>query len=391
MPAVAAAVLTAAAALSACGSAATGMNTAISSGSPTVTSHKSGDPRILIVGDSITNGILGDYTWRYRLWQDLSGTNAQFVGHRTGTENIYDDPVDVASVNGQHGPADNYANPTDGYYNSSVEPLFLRGGDHHDALWGWTYFYAKEYVAQDVSAYHPGYLLIELGFDDLAWRGSKPSTMLADAKILVGSVRAVDPAIRILIANVVTRTPLPNLPHLNANIEEYNAGLAAAVPGWSTARSPVKLVNVSSIYNPSSDSYDGLHPNGEGEYVIADAFADVLARDFGLGHVPGPPPSSVPGITLTTPASLNAVTSASAVLLRWSHVYGATYYRVFKRDVTGNPSPLPAFSELPEILPGDHWYAALGTAGHTYQYEVAAVRGSSESGLSTPVKVTVPS
>lgn len=388
-----AAALAVTAVLPACGNATTGVNSlpTLSSASPSVASQKSGGAKILIVGDSITNGILGDYTWRYRLWQDLSGTNAEFVGHRTGTENIYDDPADLAAVNGQRGPADNYANPTDGYYNSSVDPLFLQGGDHHDSLWGWTYHLAKGYVAQDVSAYKPNYLLIELGFDDLAWRGSKPPAILADAKTLIASVRAVDPAIRILIANVITRTPLPNLPHLDSNIEAYNAGLAAAVPGWSTARSPVKLVDISSGYNPATDTYDGAHPNGEGEYVIADAFASTLARDFGLGHIPGPPPSSVQGITVTAPASVSTSTSAGGMLLQWSRVYGATFYRVFRRDVTGNPSPAPAFTELPEILPGDHWYARLGVAGHTYQYEVAAARGSSDSTPSAPVTLTIPS
>jgi serine protease len=104
-------------------------------------------PKILIVGDSISNGMLGDYTWRYRLWQHLDGSTntAQFVGHRTGTENIYDDPVDLATVNGEIPPTNNYGNPTDGYYNSSIDSTFAGlGGSYHDALWGWTYNLAKE-------------------------------------------------------------------------------------------------------------------------------------------------------------------------------------------------------------------------------------------------------
>jgi len=101
----------------------------------------SSGPKILIVGDSISNGMLGDYTWRYRLETNLLASNTlfQFVGHRTGTENIYDDPGDLAAVNGQQAPADNYGDPTDGYYNSNMNGACDLGDCAHDALWGWSY------------------------------------------------------------------------------------------------------------------------------------------------------------------------------------------------------------------------------------------------------------
>lgn len=381
----------------ACGSASSGVSglpTAADSapaGPESAPPGNAGGPTILIVADSLGAGMLGDYTWRYRLWQDLQSVHAGFVGHRTGTENIYDDPADLATVSGHTPPPDNYADPMDGYYNKSVDPEFLRSGDHHDALWGWTYRLAKDYAAQDVSAYRPDYLLVELGFDDLAFGAAAPDAMLADAKALVHNARMADPNIKILLANVVTRTPLPALPDLDPTIATFNANLAAAVPGWSTGKSPVKLVNISSGYNSSTDSYDGVHPNGEGEYVIADGFATVLAQDFGVGHVPGPPPASVPGVTLTAPASAKASISGGEIVLQWSRVYGASGYNVFRREITGNPSPLPAFTELPSQVQGDHWFAGSGLPGHTYQYQVASARGSTESSPSSLVTLTVPS
>jgi hypothetical protein len=349
-------------------------------------------PKIMIVGDSITSGDLGDYTWRYRLWQDLRSANPQFVGHWTGTENFYDDPVYLAEVNGTPPPASDYANPEDGYYNSNVDPSFISsGGDTHDALWGWTYHVAKGYIANDVSAYRPNYLLVALGYDDLAFNGSVSGT-LADAKTFITNARAADPGIRILIGNVVHRTPLPAFPNLDSTITTYDNDLAAAVHGWSTRQSPVRLVDISSVYDPSVDAYDGLHPNGVGEYVIGDAFATAMAKDFGVGTVPGPPPSSVPGIALTAPGSLVGSMSGKGPLLQWGHVYGAGGYDLYERDVTGNPSPLPPFTEMPLLIPvpGDHWYAGWGAPGHTYQYEVTAVHGSSQSGPSSPVTLTMP-
>jgi hypothetical protein len=149
-------------------------------------------------------------------------------------------------------------------------------------------------------------------------------------------------------------------------------------------------VDISSGYDASTMSYDGLHPNGEGEYEIADAFATALANDYGLGSVPGAPPPSVPGIAMTTPTSVSASISQTGVLLQWSHVYGATGYKILERDITFNPSPLPAFTELPIPLPGDHWNAGWGAPAHTYQYEIKASRGSDESGASSPVTLTMP-
>ena len=347
--------------------------------------------KILVVGDSISNGMLGDYTWRNRLAENLgdSNTSVQFVGHRTGTENIYDDPADLDTISGQQPPDDNYANPTDGYYNGEIDPTCSLGLCAHDALWGWSFNVAKNHIAADVSTYQPNYMLIELGFNDLAFLNT-PSGTLADAKTLIDNARAVDPTVKVLIANVVTRAPLCGFDNLNSSIATYNNDLAAAVPGWSTSQSPVKLVDVSSGYNSSTMTYDGLHPNGLGEYEIADAFTTVLADDFGLGADPGPPPTSVPGITLSTPPSISASTGSTGVLLQWSRVYGASGYKIFERDITGSPSPLPAFSELPLPIPGDHWLSGWGTAGHTYQYEVASARGNTETGPSGPVTLTMP-
>lgn len=42
--------------------------------------------KLMFVGDSITHGQEGDYTWRYRLWEWLKDSNVhfQFVGPYTG-------------------------------------------------------------------------------------------------------------------------------------------------------------------------------------------------------------------------------------------------------------------------------------------------------------------
>ena len=68
--------------------------------------------------------------------------------------------------------------------------------------------------------------------------------------------------------------------------------LADAVWTLGTAQSPVTVVDINSPWDYSRDTYDGLHPNVRGEYVIAKAFADAISRDWGLGSSFGSIPAS---------------------------------------------------------------------------------------------------
>jgi hypothetical protein len=63
--------------------------------------------------------------------------------------------------------------------------------------------------------------------------------------------------------------------------------LADAIPSWSTANSPVALVDWRGNYSCGLDScsagYDGLHPNALGEYQIAQALERTLHNSYRLG------------------------------------------------------------------------------------------------------------
>jgi hypothetical protein len=48
---------------------------------------------------------------------------------------------------------------------------------------------------------------------------------------LRGHARAVDPTVKVLIANVVTRAPLCGFDNINSTIATYSSDLASAVPG----------------------------------------------------------------------------------------------------------------------------------------------------------------
>src|SRR4051794_32428419 len=104
------------------------------------------DPlRILVVGDSMTQGSSGDWTWRYRLWRHLTdaGLAIDFVGPRT---DLYDN---VADQLGDH---------------SYVDAAF---DQDHAAKWGLSLaFMAADpptgigwSIDELVAAYHPDVVL----------------------------------------------------------------------------------------------------------------------------------------------------------------------------------------------------------------------------------------
>jgi lysophospholipase L1-like esterase len=316
----------------------------------------------MIVGDSISQGLEGDHTWRYRLRQHLSstGANVNFVGPYTGTTQL---PIAL--------PA--------GWPDVAVPPVFdgaYRGGlsfdSDHFAQWGRQAHQAKDDIQTRVRQYRPDYLLVELGFNDLGWGVSNAAGLTADIKALIANARAAKPDIKILVANVVHRTPLPNLPGLDALINSYNSGLAAALQSVNTSASPVRLVDISSAYSPTADTYDGLHPNGLGDYKIARAFAGVLSGQFGLGGAFGAIPSSVPKLIPERPSMIFATPTDAGITVSWSHSFGASGYWFWMRDVTNGES----FQRLPLPIPADSWKLTWVQVGHTYEFKVVPSRGN---------------
>lgn len=216
---------------------------------------------IMAIGDSITHGLEGDYTWRYRLANhfEAKGVKADFVGPHQGTNRI---------PNAQ--PA--------GFPTISAPPVFDGAyRDHktfdsdHFGQWGRQASQAKGDIWGSVGRYRPRYLLVTLGFNDLAWGNRGSAGLVTDMTELIVDAQLVNPGVKILVANVVHRTPLVNAPNLNAAITDYNARVGAMVAGLNSAQKPVRLVDIDSGYNPAADAYDGLHPNGIGEYKIAQA------------------------------------------------------------------------------------------------------------------------
>lgn len=333
--------------------------------------------RVMVVGDSISQGLEGDYTWRYRIAEHFARTGAtvDFVGPWGGTH--------VVQAEYPPGWQDGASNPPvrDGAYRPGIS-----FDSEHLTQWGWSMRAAKDVIAGQVAAHKPQYLLVELGFNDIAWGINNPRSLIEDLRWFIFNARSAKPDLRIVVGNVVQRTPLAALPALPAAIAEYNNLLFREVMAVNNPTSPVLLADIDGLYDENRDTWDGLHPNTRGELVIAKAFADPLAQWLGLGGAYGAlPAAGPPELPVGAPAAISATPVGENVRVSWRHVFGAAGYLLYQRNATrGEP-----FKALPLPIGADSWLVELVPAGHRVEFYVRTVRGErNQSGNSAVAGAT---
>jgi lysophospholipase L1-like esterase len=131
-----------------------------------------------------------------------------------------------------------------------------------------------------LAANTPDIVLMHLGTNDM-WGGYIPlATKLTAFTKLVGQMRAANPAMKIIVAQII-----PMSAAACATCPADVAALNNALPGWaaglSTAASPVVLADLWTGYDAVADNADGVHPNDAGYQKMADAWYPVLARVLG--------------------------------------------------------------------------------------------------------------
>lgn len=350
---------------------------------------RAGSQRVMIVGDSMTQGADGDWTWRYRMWQwaRSQGLNWNFVGPYTGTI-----PADVDQGPPQPPPLQ-AAPPSDkwapvvnsGGYSKDCDPAFTQaGGWNHFSVWG-------RAVAFDISnppnsntpllqgmvqQYQPDILLVHLGFNDLGWFYSDASGLLQNMGTLVQQARNAQPNIKIVIANVVQRSWISRQ-DLVDNTNYYNAHIGALIDQWNTAQSPIRLAHLSEIYgcgpNDCPAGYDGLHPDALGDFQVARAFSLTLADNTAAFQLPGgisalQIPNPVPLRPVPVPSNLKVVTSPQGVTATWDPVFGAYSYNI-QTSLDGNTWTTASTR-------GPRWDTHWPGDGLTYYFRVSTSCGN---------------
>lgn len=286
--------------------------------------------RIMLAGDSMTQGANGDRTWRYHLWNHLSPhvEELDFVGP-------YSDPAsrdmilpvptaeDEATPSPDGDPAGDYRE--DGADGTAPEPGPSAPGERipqdgavwpgadgdpdtaeyrdpdfdqdHNALWGRTLRDASSSIREDVRVHRPDVLCVMLGVNDLLW----PVTMEEMEYRLRGYVEAAreaNPHLRVVLAETVPIALAESDEGFALRVYAYNVLIREVAADMSTERSPVISLDVAGgeDWDPAADTYDGTHPNARGEVKIAAAFADALAEGYGIGRpYPRPLPTASAG------------------------------------------------------------------------------------------------
>ncbi|MGY1498813.1 GDSL-type esterase/lipase family protein [Streptomyces sp. QTS52] len=217
--------------------------------------------RLMPVGDSMTIGSAGEHTWRYRLWQHLRETYGgpfRIVGPR---EALYDKATDTA---------DSY---------EYADPDFPRA---HLAGWGEGWHHMTPLIADAVHAHKPDVLLVSLGLIDLGFYTDADQTA-DNARLFVAEARRSNPRIAIALLPVIPNVRAETDPPFAAQVTRFNELLAKTAADLAEPRSPLLLASPPPSYDIHHDTYDGTHPNANGEHKIAGAFADSLHEAWDLG------------------------------------------------------------------------------------------------------------
>jgi lysophospholipase L1-like esterase len=324
---------------------------------PVSPAHAAAAAKIMIVGDSISQGSTGDWTWRYRLAQHLTaaGTAYDLVGPRT---DLFDRATNA------HGSQ------------QYVDGAFDR---QHAAKWGEMIGFAKERIAADVTSSGAQLLLVHLGINDLAWGGTAAAAE-ASLRAFVANARSANPTLRMIFGAVLPNETAVNDAALRSKINDYNSRLSAVAAALSTRSSPINVLGAASGWNPATDTYDGTHPNPRGEYRIAANYADGLRTYAGIGRAFG----AIPSVPLFgAPDSLTATPGTFQATLTWSAVAGATGYYVWQRNATAGQE----WVQLPYPLTATRWTAQMLTVGDTWQYRIQPVRVRDLGGFSPTASV----
>lgn len=316
--------------------------------------HAAGTLRVLITGDSLTQGWNGDYTWRYRLDREFrrQGVAFNFVGSRTS-------PI-----------------VKDGYTSSTyADPNF---DQNHFALWGSELGADAQRIDNEIKAQNPDIVVLASGVNNLR-HGSTPQATNDKLRDWIASARSAKPSVRIIISPVLDAADPPQLTSLHQDIRDYNQLAAGTAAELTTSTSPITVADTTRGWTLAEDTFDNLHPNPTGETLIAQRIAETLHQ---LGYLPQAPNIYRPTIWGRVARVSVAIKNQRAVL-RWD-AQALNAGRVWLRRVgyAGYISP--------SYFTGGTMTTTPLVPGATYEFRIQFVRGRMSTPFGPIVRAKVP-
>lgn len=224
--------------------------------------------KVLVVGDSITQGFGGDATWRYWFWReaDRQGVPIDFVGPDTL--------------------------PRMGRYESTG----LRFDRDHAARVGSTVGFHLRRIDELMVTHRPQVVVVELGIND-ARHGRTGPEIAADIEALIDRVWAHNLLAKVVLAELPS---YPENPVADAVGAQANALLREAFAHHARVVLAENRTATTPRWVPARMTSDGLHPNATGQTLLAQRFAEAFHR---AGYLPQQPSayrvrSWRPGVTV---------------------------------------------------------------------------------------------
>jgi lysophospholipase L1-like esterase len=137
-----------------------------------------------------------------------------------------------------------------------------------------------------LSATLPDIVVMHFGTNDV-WSSIAPDRILAAYTELVGQMRASNPDMRILVAQLIPMNS-GSCSGCAQRVVDFNARIPAWARATSTDDSPVTVVDQWTGFSAATDTYDGVHPNSAGDDKIAARWYPALSAVLDAG-VPGDP------------------------------------------------------------------------------------------------------
>lgn len=340
-------------------------------------SQQPGPVTMMIVGDSITAGQTGDYTWRYWFYaqERAAGVDLSLVGPYSGLATINPNPPP-----GELGitlPSPKYDNHD--YADPDFDQRCL-------CLWGYSIEQATAAMYHAVAQGKPDYLLVLMGAADMDFYEENGGVAEAKMQQLVAAARAANPDIRIVLGEVPESQKGIDDPAFGRQEATFNADLARDGQAWSTPQSTIVVIDTG--IDPATDLYDNSHPNSHGEVKIAAAFVNALATNFSVG-APYPYPLPSPPLGPQQAPRLTAKGGKGSVTLTWTSSLGAWDYVVCAHDATTGANFCPdtphSTRYTAKLKPGTYSFAVQPEKGSRTVGDVNPARGK----WSNTVTVTV--
>jgi lysophospholipase L1-like esterase len=315
--------------------------------------HAADPLRVLLTGDSITQGFHGDYTWRYRLAKEFArqGKAVDFVGSRS-------DPYVKAGWTSAQ-----YADPN---FDSD-----------HFAVTGSTLGQLANWIGDELRVQRPDLVVLTGGINDLRG-GSTAAQTDSHLRRWINEVRSEAPTLPIVVSPVLDAID-PGRPGLSDRINAYNALARDTVDKLAADGAPITMADTTRGWSAMSHTAENLHPTATGETLIAQRIAETLHQ---LNYLTQKP-DIYRWTSWNRQPRVRVVVENQRAVLTWDY-QALTGARVWIRRV-GHAASFP----LTRYAAGTMTTSPLVGRGQ-YEFRVQFIRGRMATPLGPITRITAP-